>query len=353
VTRTHGMETVFRHAVSQGETLRDVLMTLERGGGEIALVVDGHKLVGVVTDGAVRRALLAGESLAAPLAPLVNRRCVVVGPGADRAEVLELMRTRRVGAVPIVEEDQTLVGLHLLQEVLGLPERENWAVVMCGGRGARLGPLTDAIPKPMLEVAGRPILERIVLLLAGQGIKRIYLAVHYLASVIEQHFGDGARLGVDVRYLREEKPLGTGGALSLLPDAPTAPLVVMNGDLVTQARVGDMIDSHVSHGAMATIGVRRYRHVVPFGCVEVDGGRVLRMEEKPALSKLVNTGLYVLEPAVVARVPKGQEFGLPSLLDDCLQRGERVQSFEVVDDWIDVGQRERLLHARGEKESEG
>jgi dTDP-glucose pyrophosphorylase len=343
------METVFRHAVSQHEALRDVLLALERGGGELALVVDrSKKLVGVITDGAVRRALLAGQSLDAPLAPLVHERCVVVGPGADRVEVLELMRTRRIGAVPVVEEDGTLVGLHLLQEVLGLPERESWAVVMCGGRGARLGPLTDSIPKPMLTVAGRPILERIVLLLAGQGIERIYLAVHYLASVIEQHFGDGSRLGVDIRYLREDKPLGTGGALSLLPEVPEAPLVVMNGDLVTQARVGEMIDSHVAHKAKATVGVRRYRHVIPFGCVDVEDGRVVRMEEKPALTRLVNTGLYVLDPSLLARVPRGQEFGLPTLLEDCLRRGERVQGFEVVDDWIDVGQRERLLHARGE-----
>jgi dTDP-glucose pyrophosphorylase len=342
------METVFRHAVSREQTLRDVLLALERGSGELALVVDDRKLVGVITDGAVRRALLEGASLDAPIAPWIHERCVVVGPGADRAEVLELMRTRRLKAVPVVEEDRTLVGLHLLQEVLGLPKRESWAVVMCGGRGARLGPLTDAIPKPMLTVAGRPILERIVLLLAGQGIERIYLAVHYLASVIEEHFGDGSKLGVDIRYLREEKPLGTGGALSLLPEVPSAPLVVMNGDLVTQARVGAMIDAHVACRAMATLGVRRYRHVVPFGCVEVEEGRVVRMEEKPALTKLVNTGLYVLDPSLIARVPSHQEFGLPSLLEGCLARGERVQSFEIVDDWIDVGQRERLLHARGE-----
>jgi dTDP-glucose pyrophosphorylase len=342
------MDTVFRHTVSRDATLRDALLALERGSGELALVLDGARLAGVLTDGAVRRALLDGHALDAPLAPWINERCVTVSPGADRAAVLELMRTRRIRAVPVVEEDKTLVGLHLLQEALGLPKRESWAVVMCGGRGARLGPLTDAIPKPMLTVAGRPILERIVLLLAGQGVERVYLAVHYLANVIEQHFGDGSQLGVDIRYLREEKPLGTGGALSLLPEAPSAPLVVMNGDLVTQARVGDMIDCHVHSKARATIGVRRYRHVVPFGCVEVEDGRVVRMEEKPALTKLVNTGLYVLDPAVVARVPKDTEFGLPSLLDQCMAKGERVQSFEIVDDWIDVGQRERLLHARGE-----
>lgn len=342
------MDTVFRHTVARDATLRDALVALERGSGELALVLDQTRLVGVLTDGAVRRALLDGHGLDAKLAPWINERCVTVAPGADRATVLELMRTRKIRAVPVIEEDRTLVGLHLLQEVLGLPKRESWAVVMCGGRGARLGPLTDAIPKPMLTVAGRPILERIVLLLAGQGIERIYLAVHYLANVIEQHFGDGSQLGVDLRYLREVKPLGTGGALSLLPEAPTAPLVVMNGDLVTQARIGEMLDCHANTQAKATIGVRRYKHVVPFGCVDVDDGRVLRMEEKPALTKLVNTGVYVLDPALVARVPRDTEFGLPSLLDQCLARGERVQSFEIVDDWIDVGQRDRLLHARGE-----
>jgi dTDP-glucose pyrophosphorylase len=342
------MNTVDRYALSKEGTLRDALRALESGDGELALVLEGRALLGVVTDGDVRRALLAGASLADPIEPLVNRRCLTVSPSADRAEVMELLRTRGVRAIPVVESDRTLVGLHRVHEVLGLPTRPNLAVVMCGGRGARLGPLTDAIPKPMLTVAGRPILERLVLLLAGQGITRIYLAVHYLASIIEEHFGDGASLGVDIRYLREAEPLGTGGALSLLPETPAHPVVVMNGDLVTQARVGAMIDAHAERGAMATVGVRRYRHVVPFGCVEVEDGRVLAMEEKPALSKLVNTGLYVLEPSVIARVPRGTAFGLPSLLEGCLARGERVQSFEIVDEWIDVGQRERLLHARGE-----
>jgi dTDP-glucose pyrophosphorylase len=342
------MNPLERYAVSRDATLRDALRALESGDGELALVLEGSTLLGVVTDGDVRRALLAGASLADPVAPLVNRRCLAVSPSTDRAEVLDLMRTRGVRAIPVVESDGTLVGLHRAQEVLGLPTRPNIAVIMCGGRGARLGPLTDAIPKPMLTVAGRPILERLVLLLASQGITKIYLAVHYLASIIEEHFRDGASLGVEIHYLRESEPLGTGGALSLLPQGPAHPVVVMNGDLVTQARVGAMLDAHARAGAMATVGVRRYRHVVPFGCVEVDEGRVVAMEEKPALSKLVNTGLYVLEPSVIARVPRGTPFALPSLLEGCLSRGERVQSFEIVDEWIDVGQRERLLHARGE-----
>ncbi|MDP3278742.1 MAG: nucleotidyltransferase family protein [Deltaproteobacteria bacterium] len=341
-------DTLAQLTVSLSATLRDVLRTLSERKLRVALVVEDTRFVGVMTDTQLHEILLGDYSLDHPLAEFVDRSCLRVSPEADRAEAVDLMQSRGLMALPIVTSDEQLVGVHLQHAMVGVLPRNNWAVVMCGGRGARLGPLTDTLPKPMLPVAGKPILERIVLLLASHGIRRIYLAVHYLGSVIESHFGDGSRLGVDIRYLREETPLGTGGALALLPEPPVAPLVVMNGDLITQARIGDMLDEHQRSGAAATLGVRRYLHVVPFGCVEVRDSRVVQMEEKPALSKLVNTGVYVLEPHVVARVPKAQEHALPALLEECLQNNERVQSFEIVDDWIDVGQRERLLHARGE-----
>jgi dTDP-glucose pyrophosphorylase len=340
---------VFQYTVDRGGTLRDAMHALEHG-AEIALVTDGVRLVGVLTDGDVRRALLAGAVLNAPLAPFVHPRCVTVQPTARRDEVLELMQARKIGQIPIVDAGGRLLGLHRLHDVLGVAPRANWAVIMAGGRGTRLGALTAQVPKPMLRVAGRPILERIVLHLVGYGIRRIFMATNYLAHVIQDHFGDGQAMGVQIEYLREERPLGTGGALALLPETPRDPLLVMNGDLVTQADLGGMLDAHARRAAgppaVATVGVRRYLHTVPFGCLEVDGDTVAAFEEKPTLTRLVNAGIYVLEPALLARVPRDHEFPLPALLEDCLRRGERVRAFEVTDDWVDVGQREQLQQAR-------
>jgi dTDP-glucose pyrophosphorylase len=333
--------------VSDTGTIRDAMTALDRGAGRISLAVDADgRLVGVVTDGDIRRALLRGAALDDPLTTALTRSPASVGPKEGRSEALELMRARRLAAIPVVDDDGRPIGLHLLHEFLERLERPNWAVVMAGGQGTRLRPLTDRVPKPMLQVAGRPILERIVLHLVGFGIKRIFISVGYLGEVIEEHFGDGSRLGCRIDYLREERPLGTAGALGLLPSAPTESLLLMNGDLVTGADVGDLLDFHMAGGFSATIGVRRYLHTVPFGCVERDGDRVLRIDEKPTISREVNSGIYALDPSAVALVPQGEPSTMPSLIERLLGDGRPVGAFEIEDDWIDVGQREHLDRAR-------
>ncbi len=328
------------------ESLRAALVALERGGVGIALAVDeAGRLVGTLTDGDIRRALLAGSGLDAPLASCVQRHYTAVAPGAGRAEVLDLMQARSIEQVPVVDDEQRLVGLHLIHELLGAMDRPNWAVIMAGGQGTRLRPYTQTIPKPMLRVAGRPILERLVLHLVGYGVKRVYLAVNYLSQQIEDHFEDGREFGCRIEYLREQEFLGTGGPLSLLPETPADPLFVLNGDLVTQCNLAEMLEHHQRCAALATLGVRRYVHQVPFGCVETDGDRLTRIEEKPALTRLVNAGVYVLEPELLPRIPRSA-FPITTLFEDCLGRGENLAVYEITDDWVDVGQHDQLKQAR-------
>lgn len=337
-------------AVPVSGTLRDVLAALDSQGIGIAMITDdATRLVGILTDGDARRALLAGATLASLVEPLMQRVFVSVAPTAGRAEVLDLMQARRIDAVPILDARGLLCGCHQLHDILGVETRENWAVIMAGGKGTRLGPLTRDLPKPMIRVAGRPILERLVLHLVGFGVRRIFLAVNYLGHMIEEHFGDGAGFGCSIGYLREDRPLGTGGALALLPEPPAHPILVVNGDLVTQADVGVMLDGHVgATDAALTVAVRRYVQTIPFGCVDVDDGCVVAIEEKPMMSRLINAGIYAVEPRLLDRIPRDAEFTMPGLVADCLQRGERVRSFEVSEDWIDIGQREQLGEARGE-----
>lgn len=334
--------------VRVSQTLLDVLRALDRGGVEIALVVDdGQRLRGLLTDGDVRRALLGGAELGSPLEPFMRAKFTSVGPATGRAEVLDLMQARKIGQIPILDQQGRLLGLHLLHDIVGRPERPNWAVVMAGGRGTRLQPLTQDLPKPMIRVAGRPILERIVLQLLGFGVRRVFLSINYLGHIIEDHFGDGARHGCRIEYLREKQPLGTGGPLSLLPESPLDPLLVVNGDLVTQADLGGLLDFHASSRTAITMGIRRYFHTVPFGCVQSEGSRVVSIEEKPTLTRLINTGIYALSPGVVDRVPRDVDFPLTALIQDCLARGEGVSVFEIEDDWADVGQRDDYRRASG------
>jgi dTDP-glucose pyrophosphorylase len=334
--------------VPEGGTLRDAMSSLDRGRRRIALAVDSKgRLVGVATDGDIRRALLAGAGLDDPLGPALSYSFASVPRRVGRADVLDLMRARGIEAVPVVDDEGRPVGLHLVNEFIDPVRRPNQAVVMAGGLGVRLRPLTDSIPKPMLLVAGRPILERIVLHLVGHGITRIYLAVHYKADVVEEHFGDGSRFGCRIEYLREEEPLGTAGALGLISSAPLEPLLVMNGDLITTADFSAMLDYHVTGGFDATVGIRRYVHAIPFGVVERDGDQLVSIEEKPNLTRDVLTGIYLLNPSVVARVERGSPLDMPALLAASLERGEAIGLFGVEGDWIDVGQREQLDRARG------
>ena len=336
------------YLVADTATVRDAMAAVDRGAARIALAVDTEgRLTGVVTDGDLRRALLGGTELTDPVAPVLTRRYLSVTADDGRAAALELMRARRIDAVPVIDRDGRPVGLHLLQQFLEPVTRTNWAVIMAGGRGVRLRPMTDDLPKPMLSVAGRPIIERLVLHLVGFGLKRIFVSVNYLGDVIEEHLGDGSRLGARVEYLREDEALGTAGALGLLPEAPTEPVLLLNGDLVTSADLGGLLDAHTAGGFRATIGTRRYLHTVPFGCVERDGARVVALDEKPTLEREVNSGIYVLDPSVVAGVTRDRRVDAPTLIADLLAAGEPVGAFEIEDEWIDVGQREQLAAARG------
>lgn len=317
------------------------------------MVDPAGRLVGTVSDGDVRRALLSGATLEDPVADHVNRSPKTASRSDGRAHVLDLMRAQSITVVPVVDDDGRLLGLHVMRELLGAFRRPNAAVIMAGGRGTRLGSLTATVPKPMLKVAGRPILERLVLHLVGSGVKKIFLSVNYLSHVIEEHFGDGEAFGCEVRYLREDpdRPLGTAGSLSLLKghdDALGAPLLVMNGDLVTDFLAADLLRSHDESGAIATVAVGDYEHRIPFGVAQVRDGRLVQVTEKPVANWAINAGIYVIEPALVERISDGREHHMTALIEDCLNRGETVNAWHAHSDWQDVGRPAELRRARGE-----
>lgn len=323
------------------------MQALEAGECGVSLVVDDDGVLrGTLTDGDIRRGLLHGAALDSPVTPHFQRRFTAVSPSEDRASVLDLMQSRFLSQIPVVDSQGRLVGLHLLRELLGSIERPNVAIVMAGGRGVRLGAITQHLPKPMVPVAGRPILERIVLHLVGYGIRRIYLSVHYLGNIIEDYFADGRQFGCEIRYLREEAPLGTAGALTLLPEIPKHPFLVMNGDLVTQIDLAAMLDFHDSCGFEATMAVRPYSSEIPFGCVETEGHRIVSIAEKPTVTRLINAGIYLLDPSALSLLAPGQEAFMTTLFEQLIQNGRPTGAFEILGDWIDVGQPAQLKMAR-------
>jgi dTDP-glucose pyrophosphorylase len=332
--------------VAPDRTIRDAMRVITDNWREIALVADAAgRVQGVVTDGDIRRGLLAGLDLDTPVSRVMTTSYVHVGPEADRAGVLDLMKARRIRHVPVVGVGRELLGIHFLETLLGTADKPNAAVIMAGGEGRRLRPLTDRLPKPMVPVAGRPILERIVLHLVGYGIKRIHISVNYMADVIMEHFGDGARFGCAITYLHESVPLGTGGALSLLPAPPAHPLLVMNGDLVTQVDLSRLLRYHEQQGACATLAARHYQVEIPFGVVTQRDDQLVELAEKPSPHYLINAGIYVLNPDVLPLVPAGAFFPITALFERLLAQKRRVAVYSIEEDWIDVGRREELRRA--------
>ena len=336
-------------------TIRNCVEAIQVGGANVALVVDpSGVLEGIVTDGDVRRAWLAGSQLSDGIDTLVQRAPLTVGPGRSRSTILELMQSRGISQVPVVDDGGRLRGLHTLRALLGRESRANAAVVLAGGRGTRLHPITLEVPKPMLPVAGRPILERIVTHLVGYGVEKIFLAVGFRADVIEQHFGDGHSFGCTINYLQEDpdSPLGTAGPLSGLrpnEDLNNEPVLVLNGDLVTQFDVAQLLERHSSSRAQMTVGVSSHAHEVPFGVVHTnDQGNIIDIVEKPLRVETVSAGIYALQPDIVTRVPIGGFTPMTDVLNDCLARGEVVAAWDCGPDWIDIGQPHDLARARGE-----
>lgn len=328
-----------------------VFETMERinsGGLSGAVMVSNSEgcLVGIMTDGDLRRMLLNGATMDAPITAHVNRDFTSVPENTSRAHVLDLIRARSIEHIPIVNDRMQLVGIHRLGEMVSKHLLPNHAVIMAGGKGTRLGELTRDIPKPMLKVAGRPILERIVIHLVGAGVRRIHLAVNYLSHVIENHFEDGRHFGCEISYLREETPLGSGGALSLLPETPSHPILVMNGDLVSDFPVRRLLNYHNKGSYAATMALSPYHHKVPFGCVEIENGFITAFREKPLLSELINAGIYVISPELIANLPCGF-LPITDIFGSCLDAGKPIGGYVIEESWADIGMPEELQLARG------
>ena len=339
--------------IKQSDTLLTALKVIDDSGEnatKLALIVDEeNKLVGTLTDGDIRRALLKNVSLGETVSDSMVKDFFYVRQGTSRARVLDQMRALCIDQVPVIDENGEIIALHLLREMVEAVPLPFAAVIMAGGMGTRLRPITEDIPKPMVRVAGRPILEHIIYHLVGHGIKKIFLTVNYMAEVIENYFRDGAQFGCSIEYLREEKPLGTAGSLSLLPEMEND-FILMNGDLISQFDVKNIIANHQKKHHSITIGARDHVTNIAYGVLNVDDAtqEVSAIIEKPALHHLVNGGIYTLSPEVLSLIPENTMYLATDLIDDCLKKNMKVGYHLLEKDWIDIGEHEQLSSARGD-----
>jgi dTDP-glucose pyrophosphorylase len=317
---------------------------------QLALVVDeNRKLVATVTDGDIRRALLQGIDLSQPITKAMNRKFQSLPAGTPRMEIRRTMLQHRVRRLPLLDAEGRVAELVFLEALVEGGNKDNWVVIMAGGLGTRLRPLTQHTPKPMVKVGERPILETILNGLSEQGFHRVCLAVNYKADIIRKHFKDGRDLGMEIRYVQETQRLGSAGALGLLPEKPAAPFLVMKADLLTNVAYSRLLDYHLDQKVLGTLCVKEYRVQVPYGVVQAKEDRLEAIEEKPVKKFFVNAGIYVLEPEALDLVPAGKAYDMPALLDQLRLRGDRgVALFPIREYWLDIGKKEDYARANRE-----
>lgn len=345
---------VWRAAITSDATIQQAIQNLEETALQIALVVDSDGiLIGTVTDGDIRRGLLRGLSLETRIDSIAFRDPLVVPPQLGRETVLQLMHANKIRQLPVTDGQRRLLGLHLMDDLVFPHERPNLMVIMAGGKGVRLRPYTENCPKPLLPVGGKPMLEHIIERAKGDGITHFVLAIRYLGHMIEEYFGDGSKWQVKIEYLREDAPLGTAGALSLLNPNPTHPLLVTNGDVMTDIRYGEILDFHSRHaGASATMAVRLHEWQHPFGVVNIQGVDIVGFDEKPLVRTHINAGIYVLAPEALSYLNKEEPCDMPTLFERLQQGSRRTIVYPMYEPWLDVGRPDDLNHARNQHSPE-
>lgn len=331
-------------------SLEDAVAILDRGGARIVIVADGERrLLGTLTDGDVRRALLRHLPLDVPVGQVMCSTPQVAQREWSREQVLSLMENTRLLQLPVVDHSGHVVGLEMLHDMLERRKLNNPVFLMAGGFGTRLYPLTQSCPKPLLKVGEKPILELILESFIDAGFHKFFVSTHYLPEMIREHFGDGNRWGVSIRYVHEDEPLGTGGALGLLPhNEIDLPLFMMNGDLLTRVNYRGLLDFHDEHASIATMCVREYEHQVPYGVIKSDGHLITSMVEKPVQRFFINAGIYLLAPELVKSVLPGTRIDMPSLLEKAMAAGNDVTMFPVHEYWLDIGRMEDFQRAQDE-----
>jgi len=335
--------------LQKASTIKEALEVIDKGAMRIAIVLDeDEKVVGTLSDGDIRRGLLDGLSLNSSIENLYFKEPTLANINDSKEVIIQKALRKQIYQIPVVDDDGRLVKVEEISKLLKTKARTNRVILMAGGLGTRLHPLTEDIPKPLLKVGNKPILETIIENFAKYGFINITISVNYKADMIKEYFGDGAKLGVNIEYIEESKRLGTAGALSLIKERPQEPFFVMNGDLLTNVNFEHLLDFHMVEHSVATMCVREYDYQVPYGVIETKGSEIVSIKEKPTHKFFVNAGIYVLSPQVFEYIPKNEFYDMPTLFEDIIKDELKSVSFPVHEYWLDIGRMSDFKQAQDE-----
>lgn len=343
---SHNWKKTLLHETS---TIKQALEIINTEALRVAIVVDeNNKLQGMVSDGDIRRGLLNDLSLNDLVSLVMNTAPVTASESTIKGDLVRLMESKNILSIPLLDSEGVVVGLETLHSALKKPNHLNPVFIMAGGFGTRLRPLTDNCPKPMLKVGDKPILEILIKSFINAGFSDFYISTHYMPEQIHRHFGDGSGLGIKITYVHEDEPLGTGGALGLLPNSLSddLPLIMINGDVLTKVNFERLLSFHVDHNADATMCVREYDYQIPYGVINGEGNKITSMVEKPIQRFFVNAGIYVVSPRVIRSVEKKQTIDMPTLLEQHIKERDNVLMFPIHEYWLDIGRMDDFNQAQ-------
>lgn len=321
------------------ESMEKAIKNLNLQSTRIVLVIDNSKkLLGTITDGDIRRALLENKPMDTPLCDFMNPNPTTASEKEDMDEILKLMQKNDLLQIPILDSKSKIVGLETLHHLIENEKKNNPVFLMAGGFGKRLAPLTDEMPKPLLKIGSKPILEIIMDKFIDQGFNNFYISTHFLAEKIVDHFGDGSLKGVSIEYIHEKKPMGTAGSLGLLPhDKINSPIIMMNGDLLSKVNFTDLLSYHNDKPGEITMCISEYEFQIPYGVINIDKERLKGIDEKPSQKFFINAGIYVVEPSIIKKVKNNEYIDMPTLLDGMIEDGIEINVFPIHEYWLDVG----------------
>lgn len=343
------MKNIENIKLRQNATIKEALEIIDSGAMQIALVVDDNdKLLGTLTDGDIRRGILMGLDLDSSIETIVFKEPAVAKISSTKEEILKIALSKKLHQIPIVDDNGIVLDLKEIEELVEPKIKTNRVILMVGGLGTRLRPLTQDMPKPMLKVGNKPILQTIVEKFAEYGFVNITMCVNFNASIIRDYFGDGKEFGVNIDYVLEQKRMGTAGALSLLKERPSEPFFVMNGDLLTNVNFEHIFNYHMLNKATATMCVREYDYEVPYGVVKMNDNKIIEIAEKPVQKFFVSAGIYMLSPEILDLIAKNEFYDMPALFEKLIKLSKNVISFPIREYWLDIGRMEEYQRANEE-----
>lgn len=330
-------------------TIKEALNVINNGAMQIAVVIDNQgKLIGTLTDGDIRRGLLKGLDLTSSIESVIYKNATVAKISDTKEDILKKALAKKLHQIPVVDDENRVIGIKVIEELVSPAHKPNKVILMVGGLGTRLRPLTENTPKPMLMVGNKPILQTIVEKFAEYGFVNIVMCVNYKSNVIQDYFKDGKEFGVNIEYVLETQRMGTAGALSLLDAVPNEPFFVMNGDLLTNVNFEHLYHYHLSNNSMATMCVREYDFQVPYGVVNIEDSKIISIKEKPIQKFFVSAGIYMLNPDVINHIDQNEFFDMPTLFERLISMGKETLSFPIREYWLDIGRMEEYERANSE-----